>query len=173
MNTEIVKRAEAIASRDGGHWSQHLQQAEQDLRNDARTLQKQVTARDGNAAMVEENLRKDAVAASIRHLPDGGLRRIVIGEVDIEKVGRIHVEHDQQADVILLQGIRFKLGDIDNDLRSAFCAGSAAFNAAQDSAEQTTARTLVGLVVRAILERHDKFIGAKVREQALNVRYGV
>jgi hypothetical protein len=52
-------------------------------------------------------------------------------------------------------------------------AASAHFAAAQTSLEQTDQRQLVGVVVDAILRRHDDFIGAKVKEHLHNQRYGV
>jgi hypothetical protein len=124
----------------------------------------------------DSELLRKGLAAQMRRLPGGAGdpdHRIVIGEVDVPDVGRVHVEHDQAADEVVFHGVRGRLADFDADLRNAFCAGTAAFVEAQNAAEQVTARTLVGLVVTAIIQRHDKFIGATVRQRALSARYDV
>jgi hypothetical protein len=65
------------------------------------------------------------------------------------------------------------MSSLDADLRSAFRAASAAYlDAEQNTAEQSDAKALVGVIVGAVLERHD-WVGAKVRERKFNARYGI
>ena len=124
----------------------------------------------------ESELRKQARVAELKHFGPRGVgepdtaRRIVIGEAETP-FGRIRVEHDQAADVVRLHGVSVDLGDIDNDLRNAIVASSAAFARAENEQEQTTARALVGVVVSAILARHEDFIGAKVHARIARERY--
>jgi hypothetical protein len=101
-------------------------------------------------------------------------RRIVIGEVESPHVGgRVFVEHDQGADVVMIHGVSTLLADIDRDLRIGFVEASAHFSAAQTALEQTNARELVGVVVDSILRRHDDFVGAAVREKRERAHFSV
>jgi hypothetical protein len=122
----------------------------------------------------DDELRKRGLAAQMNRIP-GGIgdadRRIIVGEVQTEH-GAVFTEHDQAADVISLHGVNVLLADIDRDLRTAFCASSAHFAAAQTSIEQTDQRALVGVVVDSIIRRHD-FVGAQVKRRLHNVRFGV
>jgi hypothetical protein len=129
-------------------------------------------ARSEKAARHHDQLLRKAAEAQARHI--GGAAphpRRVIGEVSAGRHDRVHIEHDQSADVAVVHGVTFGLGDIDSDLSSAFRAASAAYiNAEQNTAEQTNAQSLVGLVVAAVLDRHD-WVGSQVRERLFSQRY--
>lgn len=145
---------------------------------DAQQLEREGWRRDGaskRAANFQSAMLAKAAAAQLRHT-DGSAAHPRTEFGDVAVVGsngesqRVMVAHDQGADVVSVHGVNFELGDIDPDLRAAFRVASSAFGEAQDSAEQTDARALVGVVVDSILRRHD-FIGARVRERQHHQRY--
>jgi hypothetical protein len=117
-------------------------------------------------------LRKRGAVAVLRHgIPGVGDpdRRVVFGTVEA-KGGQVFVEHDQSADMIVIHGVGAKLADVAPSLRASFLYASAGFSQAENESEQVAARTLVGLVVNAIIDRHD-FVGAKVRERLFSQRF--
>jgi hypothetical protein len=126
----------------------------------------------------QADLRKAAVVAEILHQSgrravDAG-RRLEFGEVDTGDGHRVMLSHDQGADMISIHGVSFDLDQIAPDLRAAFGLASSAFiDAANDSAAQSSAKALLSVVLSAILQRHDAFIGAPVRERLHRQRYAV
>jgi hypothetical protein len=150
----------------------HINLARQQLAAEAAPdLKKVVTA---PTAQDEELLRKAMEAQFARRDPhstdiEPG-RRIVFGTVEGPKGAQVFVEHDQGADVVVIHGVATNLSDLTPSLRSSFLYASSAFSQAADEAEQVTARTLVGLVVNEIIDRHD-FVGAKVRERLFAQRF--
>jgi hypothetical protein len=116
----------------------------------------------------EELLRRGLARQIDRTTPGVGSadRHIIIGEIESKHIGgRVFVTHDQGSDQVILHDVRVMLTDIARDLRVGFVEASAHFSAAQTALEQTHARELVGVVVDAILRRHDDFIGAAVRRK--------
>jgi hypothetical protein len=166
-NEDVVKRAEALAARDGGTWSDHLEAA----RNEAHTPPLQKVVRKSTAA--DEAMRKRAVVAQLRHMPGEGDpdpdRRIEIGECETQ-LGRVRVTISR--DELSVHGVNVPLTDIDRDLREAIVETSASFAAATLDIEQSKQRTLVGLVIDGVLRRHE-FLTAKVREAKRRERYAV
>jgi hypothetical protein len=117
----------------------------------------------GRSEAEQNTMRREAALAK---------RRVEIGEVETS-FGRVLVAHDRDSNMIVIHGVSVPLSDIETSLRSAFIASVSAFaEAAQVPEEQVTARTLIGLVTDAILQRH-KFLGAKVRERLFNLRHDV
>lgn len=143
-----------------------------DTEEDAADLEREGWKRDAGstkAARFSDHLLRKAVAAQGRHL--GIHTRTEFGEVDAGgRHGRVMVAHDQAADVVSIHGVNADLSSIDPDLRAGFRSAAATFNAAQDSAEQSDAKALIGIVVGAVLDRHD-FVGAQVRERKFSQRY--
>jgi hypothetical protein len=166
-NTDIVKRAEALAERDGGTWSKHLETAHVEARQ--LPLQKLVKKSDPK----DETLRKRAVVAQLRHQPGTGDpdpdRRIEIGECETE-LGRIRVAVSRES--ISIHGVNTPLSDIDADLRGAIVTTSASFAAAITDIEQSEQRALIGFVTDAVLRRHE-FLSARVKEAKQRERYDV
>ena len=99
-----------------------------------------------------------------------GRSRIEIGDVDAGEFGRIMVEHDQSADLLLLHGLKVHLADISRDLRGAVVSTSAAFARAATDQEQSEQKSIIGFLVEAIARRHDA-IGAKLREIVQGQRF--
>jgi hypothetical protein len=117
-------------------------------------------------------LRKAAEAEMRRFGGAGTHPRLEIGEVETGgRHGRVRVAHDQGADEVIIHGVTVSLADL-KDHGRAFRAASATFNDAHDAAEQSDAKALIGVVVEAILTRHD-WVGAKVRERKFDQRYRV
>lgn len=87
--------------------------------------------------------------------PDPG-RRIEIGEVDTGHHGRVRVALDHGAGALVVHGVAVDINEIDADLRRSLIAAAAMFTGAKDPAHQTSAKTLIGTVVAAILDRHDE-----------------
>lgn len=131
------------------------------------------TAKDPTVA----ELRSRALAkATEQQVPgEGSLapppRRVEFGEVET-KSGRLQVAHDHEHDAIVVHGVATPLIDIDKDLRMAFATSSAAFSEAENAEEQASARTLIGLAVEAVLQRHE-FLAARVRENKWRARWEV
>lgn len=117
-----------------------------------------------------DELQKRARAAERRHAgvgdPDG---RIEVGEVETS-FGRIRFSHSVAKQLITMHGVEAPLSVIDQDLRRAISVSSAAFNAAQTGEEQSDQRAVIGVVVDAVLRRHD-FLSARVKEARLRERY--
>jgi hypothetical protein len=168
-NTELIKRAEAIAERDGGHWSKHLDTARFEASQPP--LEKVIRKPDPKV----DALRKEAIVAQLRHLPGEGdpdvSRRIEIGDCETTSVGRVRVSVSGR-DSISIHGVNVPLADIDADLRTAIFSTSAAFAAATRDEEQTTQRTIIGAIVDGVLHRH-QFITAKVKENLRRERLDV
>lgn len=166
-NAEIIKRAEALAERDGGSWTKYLDVARDEARQPP--LQKVVRKSDPK----DEAMRKRAVATQLRHLPGTGDpdpdRRIEIGECETQ-LGRVRVAVSR--DTLALHGVNVALSEIDRDLREAVVSTSASFAAAVLDVEQAKQRTLVGLVIDGVLRRHE-FISARVKEAKQRERYDV
>jgi hypothetical protein len=164
LNTEIVKRAEALAEQSGGHWSKYIDAA----RAEASPLQQVVRkpADDGE-------MRKAAAIAQARRGPGTGDpdpdRRIEIGEVETE-LGRVNVA--VLRDELRVHGVHVPLSDIDADLRGAIISTSSAFAAAERDEEQTSQRAILAIIIDGVLRRH-KFLDAKVREALTRQRYDI
>jgi len=126
------------------------------------------------ALPTDQELRKRAIASELRHTVPGvgdPDRRIVIGEIDLPKFGgRIHVEHDQGSDEVVLHDVRSAIGDISPaSLRSALYSASSAFSNAENAEEQVTARNLVAAVVSAVLSENPDLTAA-VRQRLQTTR---
>jgi hypothetical protein len=167
FNTDIVKRAEAIAARDGRNWADCIEEAHIEAQQPP--LEKLVKKSDPR----DEALRKRAVVAHLRHMPGEGNpdpdRRIEIGECETS-LGRVRVAVSR--DDLSVHGVNVPLTDIDRDLGEAVVETSASFAAATLDVEQSKQRTLVGLVIDGVLRRHE-FLTAKVREAKRRERYDV
>jgi len=167
-NTTLVKRAEEIAKAQGGRWPDHLATARAHLaREMAITHQAPPRAEIDYGA---DLLRKAHAAQSSRLLGGDPRTRIEIGDVDAGEFGRIMVEHDQSADLLLLHGLKVHLADISRDLRGAVVSTSAAFARAATDQEQSEQKSIIGFLVEAIARRHDA-IGAKLREIVQGQRF--
>jgi hypothetical protein len=164
-NSDIVKGAEAIAARDGGSWADHLDTARHEARQPA--LQKVVQRSDP----LKEALSKKAVVAQQRRLPGTGNpdpdRRLEIGECETE-LGRVRVSISR--DSISIHGVNTPLSEIDTDLRGAVATTAASFAAAETALEQTEQRAVIGVLMDAILRRH-QFLTASVKEAKTRERY--
>lgn len=118
----------------------------------------------------DDELLRKAREAQAMHTGLLPRQRIEYGDVPVEG-GRVMVQHDQAADVVILHGHPVRLGEIDVTLRDAFLAASASYvDHMQDQQEQVRARSLIGAVVESIMNRHD-FVGAEVRRRLQSQRY--
>jgi hypothetical protein len=164
-NSDIIKRAEAIAARDGGSWADHLDTARYEARQPP--MQKVVRKSDPR----DESIRKRAVEAQQRRLPGTGNpdpdRRLEIGECETE-FGRVRVAISR--DSLAIHGVHTPLSEIDADLRGAVTTSAASFAAAETAIEQTEQRAVIGFLMDAILRRH-QFLTASVREAKKRERY--
>jgi hypothetical protein len=128
-----------------------------------------------HAPSSDAGLRKSARVAELRHSGDRGIgdpdpdRKVEIGQVETE-LGRVNVTHSQ--DSISIHGVNTALSEIDSSLRNAIVSASASFSAAENEQEQSSAKLLVGLVIDAVLRRH-QFLTSKVREQKFKERWQV
>jgi hypothetical protein len=170
-NDTLVQRAQNIAARKGGNWHDHLISARRESHIAPVQLQKIVRK---SADRREEKLRKAAnLAAHDRQLlghgsPDPDCRREI--HDCVTDLGRVHVSVSR--DEIGIAGVMSPLGEIDADLRDVIISTSSAFSEATNQEEQSRQRTLVALVVQAILNRH-QFLNASVKQSIQRVRYGV
>jgi hypothetical protein len=164
-NSEIITRAEAIAARDGGSWAHHLDTARHEARQPP--LQKVVRKSDPR----DESIRKRAVEAQQRRLPGTGNpdpdRRLEIGECETE-LGRVRVAISR--DTLAIHGVHTPISEIDADLRGAVTTSAASFAAAETALEQSEQRAVIGVLMDAILRRH-QFLTASVREAKKRERY--
>jgi hypothetical protein len=148
FNIDIVKRAEAIAERDGRNWADCIEEAH--IEANQPPLEKIVKKPDPRDAA----LRKKAVVAELRHMPGEGDpdpdRRVEIGEVETQ-LGRLRISVSREE--IGVHGVNAAMSDIDADLRGAIVTTSASFAAAITDLEQTEQRTLIGFVMDAVLRR--------------------
>jgi hypothetical protein len=100
-------------------------------------------------------------------------RKRELGEVEAD-IGserrKIRVMHDPENSAMSLHGVHTPMSSIDADLRDSFMATAAQLSEAQGTAEQETQRTLLGLVVSAVLRRH-KFLSDAVVRQLRHERY--
>jgi len=158
-NDNIIERAQAIASKKGGDWADHLLAA----RREAAQQPLQKIVRKSNSR-VESLRKKAALATQLRHLPGSGSvdpdHRIELGEISTE-LGRIRLSVSR--DSFEAHGVSVLLEDIDSDLRQALVSTSAAFAAAILDSEQSEQKTIVGIVMDAVMRRH-QFLTAKVKE---------
>ena len=160
-NSEIVKRAEAIAARDGGLWTKHLNAARADLQQ-PKEIKKVIT----RPSPAEEALRKKAAVAELRHQQPGigdvdPDRRIEVGECETEVAGRVRVAISVTA--LSIHGVHTLLADIDKDLADVAVASAASFAAAETAIEQVDQRRSIGLLMDAVMRRHE-WLTAAVKE---------
>jgi hypothetical protein len=115
----------------------------------------------------DTELRKRGLAAHLRHGPGVGdpSSRIELGEVETSRHGRVRVFHDTGDHAISGSGVTAPLDEIDPELRAAFISSAAYLNAAQDAQAQAAARTLIGLVVDAVLQRDASLTVAVQRQK--------
>jgi hypothetical protein len=153
-------------------------------KTDPETLRKVVTTsfvRSGLDPIVStrvsvDALKRHAEVAEIRHF-DGQRsvgdhpRRIVVGEVDAGRFGRIYLEHDQGGREIVLHNIHVQIDDIDDEkLRASLLFSTAAFMKAEsDQEEQTAIRTIIGITLAAILEK-DHILADSIQRKQHRVR---
>jgi hypothetical protein len=102
-------------------------------------------------------------------------RKRELGEIEIElapssEKRRIRVAHDPENGAMHLHGVAVTMSQVDEDLRDSFEATAANLNLAQGMAEQETQRTLLGLVVGAVLRRH-KFLADALTRQLDHERW--
>jgi hypothetical protein len=100
-------------------------------------------------------------------------RRRELGEIETEigaEKRRIRISHDPQSRSMSLHGINVELNNVDEDLRRSFESTAARCMEEQGSAEQETQRVLRGLVVSAIMRRH-QFLTAAVTQRLHHERY--
>jgi hypothetical protein len=167
-NSEIVKRAEALAERNGGSWDEYIEAAHNEARQPK--LEKLVC----KTSAREEAQKKAAAVAELRHQQPGvgdpdPDRRVEIGECETQ-LGRVRVAISRDA--LAIHGVHTPLEDIDKDLRDAVFAAAASFNAAITDLEQAQQRTIIGALMDAVMRRH-QFLSASVRRAKENERYGV
>jgi hypothetical protein len=96
-------------------------------------------------------------------------RRIELGEVETE-LGRIRIAHD--GDTIHIHGTAMLMSEIEDGLRQAIFATSAAFSGAQTAEEQRAQVAILGALMDRVLQR-DQFLAAKVKERLHHERGGV
>jgi hypothetical protein len=165
-NDDIIEKAHEIAQAKGGYWEDHILEARKAIMSAPPVLQKLVKKVPNNY----DRLQAEAVRAQLRHTPtidgqgmgdprpDGD--RVEIGEVETG-LGRVRASISR--DSVSIHGAGADLSDISPDLRRALVWCAAAFSKAQDAAEQTTQRAVIGAVVDAVMRRHP-WLSAKVKE---------
>jgi hypothetical protein len=171
-NDDIFERAQDIAERrrDGGSFVKYIDAARDELlRQPTEQLKKIV-----KYSFKDEALRKKAaLAAQARRMPGIGSvdpdRRLEIGDCETS-LGRVRVSIS--ADSINIHGANVLLADIDKDLRDAVVTSSAGFSAAENDSEQVEQRAIIGLVMDAVMRRHE-FVSTRVKAAKQNERYGV
>jgi hypothetical protein len=163
-NADIVKRAEAIAERDGGVWHNHLETAQMESRQPP--LDKVVRKSDPEI----EGLRKAAGTAALMRLPGTGNpdRKFEIGECEAA-AGRVRVtiSHDSLS----IHGVNTPMLDIDADLRGVIVQAAANFAAAETVVEQAGQRATIARLIDSVLFRN-QFLDAQVRQAKARERYG-
>jgi hypothetical protein len=82
----------------------------------------------------------------------------------------VSVSHDRGADVLAVHGVNVPMTDISRDLRQSVVATAAAFNAAFSAEEQVTQKTIVGLIVSAVM-RENPTLEAEVKRRVQAQRY--
>jgi hypothetical protein len=172
MNDALVRAAERIALREGKVWTDCLADARNEVaRQQPAPLRKVV---DKGAEWRDAELRRKADLAKAQRLPGSGNpdpnARTEVGEVDSKEFGRLRLAVSR--DEIMIHGVNAPLSDLDEDLRAALVSSSSAFSAAENEEEQTTQRKIIGIIVDAVLRRHE-WLSAKVRDAKRNERFGV
>jgi hypothetical protein len=100
-------------------------------------------------------------------------RKRELGETEVDlgtERRRIRIAHDPENGAMSLHGVNVMVSNVDKDLADSFESTASRFMQEQGNAEQETQRVLLGLVVSAIMRRH-QFLTAAVTQRLRDERY--
>jgi hypothetical protein len=94
-------------------------------------------------------------------------RRRELGEVEVDlgaEKRRVRLAHDPENRAMSVHGVHVMMTNVDKDLADSFESTASRFMEEQGTAEMETQRVLLGLVVSAIMRRHQFLADAVVRQ---------